>query len=294
MSWSESPIVSFARNGEELVLGRSGRDATLHLHGSEGLGIAPVQFSKSDRLSGDGSVVRNVRYGDREVYIPMRVHLATMAELTDWRRGFMRMLAPSPGDVQGSFVDVRVQDPATGSDRTIRGLYKDGLAGDFGSDFLGRYQAFGITLECPDPWWVGPEHVTTLRISPGVKAFLSTSVPFFPVMLAQSTVIGRFDVTVVGDGPVDPVWEIVGPGTDLVISNGSSVFELRGTIRAGEVIRLDAGAQRIIPDRWQDVSTRSRLFKLPTGRTSLRVTMVGATADTLVRLTYRERYREGI
>ena len=133
-----------------------------------------------------------------------------------------------------------------------------------------------------------------LRVNPGAKPFLSDTIPFFPVILAQSVVQGRFDVEIEGDGPVSPVWEVLGPGTDLRISDGSSVIEIDGDFPAESPVVIDTGSGRIVPDRWADTSLRSRLFDLAPGRHSLTVTLVSATADTLVRLTYRERYLEGI
>src|SRR5699024_10423808 len=43
------------------------------------------------------------------------------------------------------------------------------------------------------------------------------SFPFFPIFLADSTVQGEHELTVEGDAPVWPVWEIQGPGRDVEI-----------------------------------------------------------------------------
>lgn len=292
--WSDAPVVTFSRNGREIALGRSGLDDTIHLNGSTGLGIAPVEVSKSDRLSGDGSHVRGVRYGDREVFIPLFVQQPSTGDLHVWRRTLNRLLAPVPGDPSGSLVDVTVDDPATGSRRTVRGIYTGGLEGEFGSDYHGDWQTLGLTFECPDPWWLGPEKTVDLKVNPGVKPFLSDTVPFFPVVLAQSTVQGQFTVEVEGDGPVWPVWEIVGPGSDLSIRRGSERIFIGGEFAAGSVTRVQTRPRRIVPDRWDDVSLDSSLFSLRPGQNRLDVSMVGATPETLVRLVWQARYLEGI
>lgn len=288
-SWPDSPVVSFARGGQVFELGRSGRDPVLHLHGSTGLGVAPVDIDKSDRITGDGSIVRGVRYADREVYIPLMVEAESVGALSEVRRDLSRLLAPHLGPVE-----VRIQDPATGTDRMIRGYYTEGLDGDFGEAFHGSWQTLGLTFMCPDPWWLGPERTVELRVNPGAKPFLSETVPFFPVVLAQSVVQGQFEVTIEGDGPVWPSWEVLGPGTDLVIERGQDQIEISGAFPADEPVLIDTASGRIVPDRWADVSLRSRLFSLDPGRQSLTVTLVSATTDTLVRLTYRERYLEGV
>lgn len=286
---SDSPIVSFARDGEVFELGRSGQDPVLHLHGSAGLGVAPVEVAKSDRLAGDGSVVRGVRYGDREVYIPLFMEAESTGELSRRRRELSRLLAPHLGPVE-----VRIEDPATGTERMIRGYYTEGLEGDFGDGFHGSWQTLGLTFDCPDPWWLGPERTLTLQLDPGSKPFLSETVEFFPVMLAESVVQGGWTIDVDGDGPVFPVWEVTGPGEDLRITRGDDRIEIDGEVQAGESLRIDTKAGRIVPDRWDDVSMRSRLFPLTPGRNRMNVSMVGATTDTIVRLVYRERWLEGV
>ena len=269
-------------------LGRSGESPALHLHGSTGLGLAPVDIKSSERLSGDGSIVRGVRYGARDVYVPLLLS-GTELSVAEARRDLTRLLAPHLGPV-----DVRIEDPVTGTDRMIRGYLRDGMEGDFGTDFGRSWHRLGLTFECPDPWWLGPEQIVELRIDPGSKPFISQSVPFFPVMLAQSSVQGQFEVDILGDGPVWPSWQVTGPGVDLTISNGQDVIEISGQFDASSPVLIETGPGRITPDRWADLSLRSRLFSLEPGRQTLTVTLVGASTDTLVRLAYQERFLEGV
>ena len=269
-------------------LGRSGESPALHLHGSTGLGLAPVDIKSSERLSGDGSIVRGVRYGARDVYVPLLLS-GTELSVTEARRDLTRLLAPHLGPV-----DVRIEDPVTGTDRMIRGYLRDGMEGDFGTDFGRSWHRLGLTFECPDPWWLGPEQIVELRIDPGSKPFISQSAPFFPVMLAQSSVQGQFEVDILGDGPVWPSWQVTGPGEDLTISNGQDVIEISGEFDASSPVLIETGPGRITPDRWADLSLRSRLFSLDPGQQMLTVTLVGASTDTLVRLTYQERFLEGV
>ena len=292
--WSDSPIVTLARGGEEISLGRSGRDAVLHMQGSTGLGVAPVETAMSDRLGSDGSIARGVRYGSREVFIPLFVEQGSTGELHEWRRALTRLVAPVPGDPIGSLVDITLDDPTTGSVRTVRGLYKGGLDGDFGSDYRGTWQTLGLTFECPDPWWLGPEQIHTLQVAPGTKPFLSESVPFFPVTLAASSVLGEWDVEIQGDGEVWPSWEVVGPGRDLVIESGSRRLAISGDFPATPTL-IQTRPRRITPRaRFKDLAKGSTLFPLAPGRHKFHVSMVGADTSTVVRLVYRERYREGI
>lgn len=287
MDWSDSPIVRLIRGGETFTLGRDPESMpALHLHGSTGLGLPPVDVSKSDRLTGDGSIVRGVRYADREIYVPMLLEADSVSELNAIRAGLYDMLAPDLGPVE-------VQVESEVGVRSISGYLTDGLSGDFGDGYHGAWQTLGLTFSCPSPWWFGPEQIETLRLNPGSKPFTSQVSSFFPVLLAQSAVVGSFEVVIGGAGPVSPVWEVVGPGTDLVISDGTNRIEIAGDFTSSPVV-IDTGTGRITPDRWADVSLRSRLFQLEPGTNNLTVTMVGATPDSEVRLTYRERYRGAI
>lgn len=291
---SQRPIVSFSRNGETFELGTTGLDPILHMHGSTGLGIPPVETAKSARLGGDGSHVRNVRFGDREVYIPLRMEAESTAELSLLRRRLNRLVAPIPGDPLGSLVDVTIDDRATGTVRTIQGIYTDGLDGDFGSDYHGYWQKLGLTFDCPDPWWLGPERLRTLQVAPGTKPFLSQTVPFFPVVLAPSNVVGAWDIEIRGDGEVWPSWEVVGPGRDLVIESGDKRLSILGEFPSTPTL-IQTRPRRITPrERFRDLVKGSTLFSLPPGHHQIRVSMVGADENTIVRLVYRERYLEGI
>lgn len=292
--WEEAPVVTFSRGGQTLELGRSGDGPTLHLNGSEGLGVAPVETAVSDRLGGDGAIVRGVRYGTREVFIPLYVEQPSVGDLNLWRRDLSRLVAPVSGDPSGSLVDITVDDPSTGSVRTMRGLYKGGLDGDFGADYRGTWQTLGLTFECPDPWWLGPEKIHTLQLAPGTKPFLSESVPFFPVKLAASSVLGEWEVEIQGDGEVWPSWEVVGPGRDLVIQSGSRRLSILGDFPTTPTL-IQTRPRRITPRaRFKDLAKGSTLFPLAPGRHKFKVSMVGADTSTEVRLVYRERYREGI
>lgn len=287
---NQSPIVTFTRDGRTLQLG-TGHDSedVLHLHGSTGLGLAPADIALKDRINADGAHIDGVRYGAREIFIPLFIQKPTRAECTEVRRNLYRLLAPHLGQVE-----ITIFDQATGTRRSIKGLLKDGLEGDFGDGFHGSWQTLGLTFICPDPWWRGEPHLISNRISSGAKPFISESVSFFPVVLAQSTVEGAFEIEVQGDGAIEPTWQVTGPGTDLVITNGTDTFTINHSLRAGETITIDTAGRRLTPDLWDKVPLSSRLFSLTPGTNRLNITMVGATPETTVDLIYSEKYMEAI
>lgn len=285
-----APIVAFARNGQRLVLG-TGRpeEDLIHLHGSTGLGLAPADIKLRDRISADGSYLEGVRYGSRELFLPIFIQKESKAELTEIRRQLYRLLAPHLGPVE-----IIIHDIATGTRRSIQGVLKSGLEGDFSEPFHGNWQTLGLTFICPDPWWEGNPKFFTSRISPGVKPFISETVPFFPIILASSTVQGEIEVQIEGDAPISPIWQVTGPGTDLVISNGTDTFTVNHALREGETLTINGKDRRLTPDLWHKVPISSRIFDLPPGRNHLTVTMVGANTKSRIDLIYNERFLEAL
>lgn len=293
--WMDSPIVRIGRDGDWFELGREPDSLpALHLYGSTGLGLPSVDIAKSDRITSDGSIVRGVRYTDREVFLPLLLEASTVQELNGIRQGMYDLMAPDRG-----LVEVQIEIPngpdAEPTFRSIFGYLTEGLDGNFGDGYHGVWQTLGLTFTCPDPWWLGPEQTMTLQINPGVKHFISDTQEFFPVVLAESYAQGAWAIPVDGDSDVWPTWEVTGPGTDLIIQRGTERIFIKGEFRADAgVLRIDTERGRITPDRWADLSLDSRLFPLRAGINALKVSLGNATVDTTVRLAWRERYRGAI
>lgn len=289
--WENAPIVEFVRDGETFTLGRRPGDVVVHMTGSEGLGLAPVNIDSSPRLGGDGSVYRGMRYDEREVYIPLAILGDTMDEVNERRRALVDFVAPDRG-----MVWIRITDPLTSEVREIEGLYSSGLEGTYDDTYRAVWQTLGLKFWCGDPWWKGPERIRTLRIAPGSKAFTSQTVPFFPIVLAPSNVVGEFDVPVQGDGEVWPTWEVVGPGRDLVIARGTDRITLSGELQPGTQGRIEVQPDDVIVTPvswWPRIGMDAAFFPLQPGANRLRVEMTSASLDSVVRLVWRERYRKG-
>ena len=101
-AWDEAPIVTIARGGESITLGRDPGDDVIHLNGSTGLGIAPVEWKSTPRTAGSGNVVHGVRYGDREVFLPIYASAPTVGELHEWRERLAGLVAPIEDDPDAS------------------------------------------------------------------------------------------------------------------------------------------------------------------------------------------------
>jgi hypothetical protein len=181
-----------------------------------------------------------------------------------------------------SATDAVYWDSMTLEEGTTDGSYFDG---DTPSDGVHAYQ------------WTGTQHA-----SPSVQVpAASVRAPFFPVVLASSTVEGAFVLDVQGDAEAWPAWEITGPGEDLLIENvttGDRIF-VSGEFKEKVTIVTRPQEQDITSpgatsgELWDRVSVDSVLFPLPPGESHIKMSLVGASAASKVTVTYREAWKAG-
>lgn len=289
------PVVSLHRSGGgSLVLG-NGAGPITRLNGMQGFGVAPVGFSTAPVLAGHGSVLRGRRLEERELFVPIMMEAETMSGLDEIRDGLTRLLSP----LDDRELTLRVSVPGRGRWREIPVHYSRGLQGDYGTSYFGTWEKLGLEFKATEALWRGEPVQVSRQVAPGVKPFLSQTEPFFPVILAGSTIAGRIDIDVQGDAPTAPVWTITPPGEDLSIRHvGTGArFYLDGLLT--ETIHLDMGSGRLwsasSPDGglWDRVSVDTRLFELTPGRNQVDVVFVGATPDSMVHVHYSPRYLAG-
>lgn len=294
------PIVSLIGNGDEITLDGVGSEFTLK-PGMTGTGTAPREITFSE-LAGGGSVVRHRRNTNMDIMIPFDVFHGygedSYAKLEDSRRRLENICTDQ--------VEIRLQ--TKDGYRSAFGYLKDGLEGDFVKSVVNRYRMnLAPTFVCNDPWWFGQERVLTQKVGAARKPFITAKVeaasdrraPFFPVVLASSTVDGAYQLDISGDAGAWPIWEVEGPGEDLLIEDvrtGERIF-IEGEF--GETVTVDTRAGDIYSDTfthgelWDRVSLDSVLFALAPGRDRIKITMVNARPNSEVRLRYRETWRAG-
>lgn len=293
------PSISFHREGDgALHLGpaRSPRGLSL-VFGSQGLGASPVSISSAARLAGHGSTMRGKRLDERDIFLPVRVDADSMSEANRVREDLLRFLSP----LDPRELTLRVQVPGRDRWREIPVHYAGGLEGDYDGDYRGNTQAIGLELKSAEALWRGEPESEPFQVDAPTKSFLSLTEPFFPVLLADSTVAGRIQVDVAGDAPTSPLWTITPPGEDLLIrhAESGSEFFLEGYL--GETVNLDMSNGRLWSASdpmgdllWERVpADRGQLFQLTPGRNTIEFALVGSTADTMVHVTYVPRYLAG-
>lgn len=122
------------------------------------------------------------------------------------------------------------------------------------------------------------------------------SFPFFPVLLADSTVQGEHELRVEGDAPVWPIWEIMGPGRDVEIigPDGSRLF-VEGEVSSSIRIVTEPGKRSITDDTgliWERMKPGDdQFFALQPGEQVIKMTMVGGTPESTIKAVYSENWK---
>ena len=124
-------------------------------------------------------------------------------------------------------------------------------------------------------------------------------VPFFPVVLADSTVQGELEINVKGDSQVWPEWLIKGPGEDVLIENdyGDQIF-IEGTVNS--IIRIVTEPQRqAIRDEtgliWGRVPVgQDVMFPLRPGKNHVKLSMVNGSPQSSITVSWRENWKAGL
>lgn len=292
------PTISLHGNDETVTLGNRDNGSFILAQGATGLGWGPHELT-SVALAGGGSVLRHRRLTEADVMIPIVLSADDFYQRRDDRRTLEQLCAER--------VEIRINHP-DGWSRSRWGFLKDGLEGAYGvGEDSHNGQKLVLTFLCPDPWWYGEERALVQKVDAARKPFITSKVeatsvrraPFFPVVLASSTVNGAYQLDIQGDAEAWPIWEVDGPGEDLLIENvrtGERIF-IEGEF--GETVTIDTRAGDIYSDTftrgelWDRVSLDSVLFSLSPGRNRIKITMVNARPNSEVRLRYRETWRAG-
>lgn len=130
---------------------------------------------------------------------------------------------------------------------------------------------------------------------------LEKRAPFFPVVLASSVIEGAYQLNIQGDANAWPIWEITGPGEDLLIENTETKERIFIQGEFGEKVTIDT--RPTIADiyseteddgeLWERVDDDYKLFPLKPGLNKIRITMVNARPNSLVILRYSETWLAG-
>lgn len=257
-----------------------------------GRGMPPIALEEDEVPEQPGSRLRGVRHRARDFALRVKV---SGADVRTAVRDLIATVDPIRGDGR-----IRVTTEA-GDQREITCRYQGGLELQerLGETSGPELQLATALFRAHDPYWYAlSDVVTEFELSgSGSKWF-----PLLPLRLSSSELFSEATVVNVGDVEAQPVWELRGPGSVIVLTNlttGKSL-SLSTVLTAGEVVTIDTrrGAKTVIlddgtpdgVDLFEDLGDLDELWPLRRGSNVIRVEMTGATADSYVRLAYRPPY----
>lgn len=276
-------------------------DGTMHTLGAKpGIGVRfgitgrgmPAIHLQSHAVPGTpGITITGVRFGAREIDLPIRIMGSDEIDLDSQIRDVMDWFDPTKGN--GVYRVIK----ADGSQREITCRMSGGGTLTEGETRDAYWQEELIVLTAGDPYWQSVNESSEIFVLDNTTA---TFFPIFPLRLTSETIFADATITNNGDTETWPVWDIWGPGENPVITNlntGKRTALTREPVilGGGETITIDTKAKTVTKSNGESLfpmlTDDSSLFPFPKGSTAVRVEFSGATSNSQVNVRWRERWR---
>lgn len=182
--------------------------------------------------------------------------------------------------------------------RSLKCLYESGLEStstDTGLD--GFTNTVSFTFRAHDPYWYDIYPVTRKLTS--ATAPISSFFPITPVRLGGSTIFASYVENNVGDVEAWPVWQVTGPGSNLILFNETTGKSLvvNGDFASGTNFTVDtrprvATAKTIKMEDGTNLfpQTDGALWSFAPGPNQVIIELTNTTPQTQVNLTYTPGY----
>lgn len=261
--------------------------------GAVGLGVPPVNPYLSASPSVPGSMVTDVATLARPVLLPVTIGGRNWAETWDAIQRLRDITDPTNG--VGSDGNFRLVATSTRGTRQLGLVYQGGLEDDGQPSQVRQNRV--LDLVAPQPFAEDRDEQTRpFVLEQDTAPFLGGV--WGEIYLTSSSVAGSdTPVTMASAVPVYPVIEITGPADSVLITAGNGLrIEVPAGVPAGQTLRI------VTDPRHQStrlngalaagrVALGSRLVPFGLGTTLVDVSVPGATAATLLRLTWRGLHR---
>lgn len=273
--------------------------------GMLGLGVAPTDLATEGTPGVAGSRVVDVIERDRPVAMPLAFLADEQADLWAVVQQLRDLTDPTHGMTpDGNF---RLVCSSSSGVRQINLAYRSGLEGE-DLEHYGVDKAV-LDLLAPMPYAQDREDQTVpFQLVSVPRPFLApagTDHPWGTRQLSSSTIAGAATpVEMFSSVPVYPIIEITGPADSVLITGANGLrIDVPGGVLAGDTLRIVTdprgdGAPPYAKSTRLDgalaagmLARGSRLRPFSRGTTLVDVTAPGATADTLLRLTWRGLHR---
>jgi phage-related protein len=253
--------------------------------------MPPSAMVEDDAPGQAGSLLRQVRVRPREVTLPVTVFGADFTELRTRMRSWLRLFDPTRGDGR-----LRATAP-DGAVRELTCRYTTGLEGLETFEHGFGHARMVLVLRAHDPFWYDTAPQSQTYTTGAQPVFFSD--PFFgSPKLASDTILGTQTVSNGGDVEAWPVWTVHGPASSITLSNDTTgqTVDLPVTLTAAQTVVIDTRPFRktVLRDDgtnlYGSLSNTSSLWSLPTGDSTVTISLPGATSESYVTLVYARRW----
>ena len=288
-SWDGEVVMPIPLDGFAEMIGQ---------RGMLGLGVAPTDLATEGTPGVAGSRVVDVIERDRPVALPVAFLADEQVDLWTTVQRLRDLTDPTRGMTpEGNF---RIVCASSSGTRQINLAYRSGLEGE-DLEHYGTDRAV-LDLLAPLPYAQDREDQTIpFRLVSVLRPFLAPAgvdYPWGTRQLSSNTIAGAATpVELFSSVPVYPIIEITGPADSVLITGSNGLLiNVPGGIAAGETLRIvtDPRYQSIRLDGALAaglVARGARFAPFSLGTTLVDVTAPGATAATLLQLTWRGLHR---
>lgn len=250
-----------------------------------GFGI-PTPQVRIEPSAGDGGVYRHSKRGVRQFDLAITTIGTDRADVQTKLRRLSRIVQDSLGPTK---IYANYDDDTS---VFLEAYYTGGAESQWGSNAGLTWNKWVLSFQAPNPFWESGVAetftVTTGNTGRGLLPQLTK------LKVSSSQVFGYITVDNAGDVPAYPIWYFRGPLTNLEVSNGSQSFSFVPSIAEGETITINAETGEVTDDsgnnRYADLGTAPKLFKIPPGVSSVSINAVVATSAAEARLEYSPLY----
>jgi hypothetical protein len=251
--------------------------------GVQGLDDPVLDFYERSSAGLDGADVEQILAEPREVFLPIYASTRSLGDLRALKDRIRRYTNP----VTGPFTIRAGLSDGTG--RLIDGYYRAGLDTTMSADaYWSSSQKFAITLRAGQPFWRSEADFVVQWATPTGRTPL---LPILPLAPGAGALIGNVNpVTVDGQVPTWPVWQISGPVESVEFTDVGTgrTFTFTASLDLGDTWTIDTRPGRkgvFDPDGVRQRSTLNKgadLFPLQPGVSAIQTVATGSDTGTLI------------
>lgn len=250
-----------------------------------GFGIPPAQV-RIEPSAGDGGVFRNTKRGIRDVDLSVTILGSSRADVQTKLRRLSRLLQDTSGATR------ILAEYSDGETLSLQAHYVGGAESQWGSEAGMIWNRWVISLQCPNPFWERQQEVSfIIGEEPTGRGLLPQ---LTKLKVSSGEVLGQVQVNNIGDVPSYPKWRILGPITNLFISNGTQSFSIPSQIEADEIVVIETDTGKVYNEAGDNLysllGTAPKLFPIPSGQSTITVIGDDTSAETRVGFFYKPRF----